>query len=254
MPLRPALKAHLDLNGLDSCSAPFPFASSTRVLDSPRVHFPPTPTMTSIALTHSPHAYDRAPIQVTPNSCALPERGARTYDDGAESTSPITADCYFQRRLPHPVHSMQGWAEDGSKYSISLISPDNFNTPISSLKTFPIEPDESDGLSGSPSSPSNAHKFGYVGSPVDKAYRYSNDDLASPAYDGYNESFSSSPDHPDAFSLLASNTPDSHNRSRSAWKKKKDRVQTRQTYRATYSSRDSLWPGDAVLEGCLGGF
>jgi hypothetical protein len=250
MPLRPALKAHLDLNGLDSCSAPFPFASSTRVLDSPRVHFPPTPTMTSIALTHSPHAYDRAPIQVTPNSCALPERNARTYDDGAESTSPISAEGYFQRRIPHPVHSMQGWTEDGSKYSISLISPDNSNTPISSLKTFPLDPDDSDGLCGSPSSPPNAHKFGYVGSPVDKIFRYSNDDLASP----YDEPFSSSPDHSNALSLLAPNTPDSHNRSRNAWRKKKDRLQAGQACRAAYGSRDSLWPGDAALEGCLGGF
>ncbi|KAH6911060.1 hypothetical protein BKA70DRAFT_51964 [Coprinopsis sp. MPI-PUGE-AT-0042] len=252
MPLRPALKAHLDLNGLDSCSAPFPFASSTRVLDSPRVHFPPTPTMTSIALTHSPHAYDRAPIQVTPNTCALPERGARTYDDGMESTSPMLAECYFQRRLSHPVHSMQGWTEDGSKYSISLISPDNSNTPISSLKTFPLEPDDAEGFCGSPSSPSNAHKFGYVGSPVDKIYRCSNDDFASP-YDGYNEPISQ-PDHADAFSLLAPNTPDSHNRSRNAWKKKKDRLQAGQAYRASYSSREGLWDGDTALEGCLGGF
>ena len=246
MPLRPALKAQLDLAGLDSGSAPFPFASSTRVLDSPRVHFPPTPTLTSIALTHSPHAYDRAPIQVTPNSCAMPERGARTYDDGVESTSPIAAECYFQRRRPYPVHSIQGWTDDGAKYSISLISPDNSNTPISSLKTFPIEPDGSDPLYGSPRSPPNTHPFGY-GSPVDRLFRCSDD--------RYSETVPQ-PDLTDAFLLLEPNTPDPHSRSRNAWKKKKDRLHTNQVCRASYvpTSRDELWPGDPALEGCLGGF
>lgn len=243
MPLRPALKAHLDLTGLqDNGSAPFPFASSSRVLDSPRVHFPPTPTLTSIALTHSPHAYDRAPIQVTPNSCAMPERGARTYDDGVESTSPIAVEGYFQRRCSYPIHSMQGWTDDGAKYSISLISPDSSNTPISSLKTFPIEPDVSDPLYGSPSSPSNAHTFGFFGSPVEKILRYQED--------GYGETIPQR-DSTDSFLLLEPNTPDPHNRSRNMWKKKKSQI-CRASYLAT--KHDELWPEDPALEGCLGGF
>ena len=247
--LRPALKAHLDLSGLqdNNGSAPFPFASSSRVLDSPRVHFPPTPTLTSIALTHSPHAYDRAPIQVAPNSCAMPERGARTYDDGAESTSPIAVEGYFQRRRSYPVHSMQGWTDDGAKYSISLISPDNSNTPISSLKTFPIEPDGSDPLYGSPSSPSNVSTFGYVGSPVDKILRYPEE--------VYSETIPQ-PDSADSFLLLEPNTPDSHHRSRNALKKKKDRLHASQVCRSSYlsTSHDALWPADPAMEGCLGGF
>src|ERR1700728_3993766 len=46
------------------------------------VHFPPSPN--SLAQTfsaYSPSLYDRSPIVVSPNSCALPERGCpgRTY-------------------------------------------------------------------------------------------------------------------------------------------------------------------------------
>ncbi|KAL0952084.1 hypothetical protein HGRIS_008720 [Hohenbuehelia grisea] len=57
--------------------SPFPFASSA--MNSPHVHFPPTPSMASTHTTHSPNTYDRAPIVVSPNICSLPERGGRVY-------------------------------------------------------------------------------------------------------------------------------------------------------------------------------
>jgi hypothetical protein len=51
------------------------------------VHFPPSPTLTRTFSAYSSTHYDRSPIVVTPNSCALPERGCpgRTYtlDDPA---------------------------------------------------------------------------------------------------------------------------------------------------------------------------
>lgn len=45
------------------------------------VHFPPSPIISKTFVAHSPSAYDRSPIVVVPNSCALPERGCpgRTY-------------------------------------------------------------------------------------------------------------------------------------------------------------------------------
>lgn len=50
---------------------PFPF--------SPHVHFPPTPALVSgTGNAHSSSAYDRAPITVSPNACALPPRGSCT--------------------------------------------------------------------------------------------------------------------------------------------------------------------------------
>lgn len=54
-----------------------PFATCASIL-SPRVHFPPTPSMVaSTHPVHSPQTYDRKPIVVSPNSCALPDRGER---------------------------------------------------------------------------------------------------------------------------------------------------------------------------------
>jgi len=55
------------------------------------VHFPPSPILTRTFSAYSPSAYDRSPIVVSPNACALPERGCpgRTYtlDDPASQTS-----------------------------------------------------------------------------------------------------------------------------------------------------------------------
>lgn len=63
----------------EAASNPLPFSSCSRILDSPHVHFPPTPILTSTATTHSSYSYDRAPIVVSPNVCALPERGSRKF-------------------------------------------------------------------------------------------------------------------------------------------------------------------------------
>lgn len=86
--LRPCLKVY----GSDQESpaptspSPFPFASCSSVL-SPRVHFPPSPALASTHFTHSSNQYDRAPIAVSPNVCALPPRNERTYYS-PESTHP----------------------------------------------------------------------------------------------------------------------------------------------------------------------
>ncbi|KAF4611417.1 hypothetical protein D9613_003839 [Agrocybe pediades] len=46
------------------------------------VHFPPSPALTRTFTVHSSSTYDRSPIVVSPNTCALPERGCpgRTYE------------------------------------------------------------------------------------------------------------------------------------------------------------------------------
>jgi hypothetical protein len=57
------------------------------------VHFPPSPSLTTHTFSvYSASAYDRSPIIVTPNSCALPERGCpgRTYNLDDDPTSPQT--------------------------------------------------------------------------------------------------------------------------------------------------------------------
>lgn len=56
------------------------------------VHFPPSPSLTTHTFSvYSASTYDRSPIVVSPNTCALPERGCpgRTYnlDDDCQTSS-----------------------------------------------------------------------------------------------------------------------------------------------------------------------
>jgi len=76
MASRPILKTNTDN---ETWGSPFPFAASSRIVDTPRVHFPPTPRLAATGTTHSPRIYDRAPIDVSPNACALPGRGERNF-------------------------------------------------------------------------------------------------------------------------------------------------------------------------------
>ncbi|TFK18214.1 hypothetical protein FA15DRAFT_675480 [Coprinopsis marcescibilis] len=154
MPLRPALKTELSEADLDS-SSPLPFASTARMLDSPRVHFPPTPTLVSVALTHSPISYDRAPIQVTPNTCALPERGARTYslteDTEDMSSSSYTAPWTIR---PRPGRVIYGRSGEGHSSPLASDLYDIISSPSMFLHTFSSESeDTSEGMSGLPGSP-----------------------------------------------------------------------------------------------------
>ena len=85
---RPILK-HFSSDSSDSSSpSPSPSRGSKARI---QVHFPTHPL--SLVSTHDAYssvAYDRSPIPITPNACALPERGCpgRTYgvdDDGSSS-------------------------------------------------------------------------------------------------------------------------------------------------------------------------
>lgn len=97
MTTRPILKSRPPRECLQPVLATLPVIGPP---NSPHVHFPPTPTLTSTHTTHSPFAYDRAPIVVSPNICALPERGGRVY---SPQTSPVFTHkppkgCYFHPR------------------------------------------------------------------------------------------------------------------------------------------------------------
>jgi len=85
--LRPCLKHSTDLDPPPGAnSSPFPFALCPAVMGQ-RVHFPPAPGLCQTHLTHSPSIYDRAPIVVLPNVCALPKRNDRTYTPHSECPS-----------------------------------------------------------------------------------------------------------------------------------------------------------------------
>jgi len=88
--LRPCLKHSTDIDPPPGAnSSPFPFALCPSAMGH-RVHFPPAPGLCQTHLTHSPSIYDRAPIVVLPNACALPERNERTYPPSSECPSSPT--------------------------------------------------------------------------------------------------------------------------------------------------------------------
>ncbi|KAK0185167.1 hypothetical protein F5146DRAFT_1071668 [Armillaria mellea] len=120
---------------------PFPFAGSATVVVSPglrslHVHFPPSASLASTFLTHSPNSYDRAAIIVSPNSLELPVRGDRVYSptsggfrsqDGV-STSPFE-EASFQ--VDSKLRSVPRLLD------VSQRSPTNL---AKALKTYPRSP------------------------------------------------------------------------------------------------------------------
>lgn len=60
-----------------------PFTTTDYVL-SPHVHFPPTPWITTVRFTHSPHTYDRAPIAISPNERLVPRRHRKVQSPPAD--------------------------------------------------------------------------------------------------------------------------------------------------------------------------
>lgn len=130
-------KPSLVLDTLSSSSTALPF-SKCATLHTPHVHFPPTPTMVTSTHIVPGCTYDRAPIRVSLNSCALPERNCRIF-----------GEC--------------GNDEEGSKQMVSSWKQDYFHpqanqtfepiprttSPVSisdSLQELCFESDESDDL------------------------------------------------------------------------------------------------------------
>ncbi|KAG2005904.1 hypothetical protein CC2G_002270 [Coprinopsis cinerea AmutBmut pab1-1] len=111
------------------------------------VHFPPTPALCSTYSAYSASAYDRTPIQVTKNICALPERNGRTYFCDESSTS--------SRRTPR--------SRDDRRAGLPQLIPD-----VSSSSS-----DESDAFHHSPSTyghPTPQYSYGANGLPMKYEY------------------------------------------------------------------------------------
>ncbi len=103
---------------------------------SPHVHFPPTPSLQSITFTHSPNSYDRAPIVVSPNSCALPDRDERVYNIPSP-TSPAsisgTKGSYFHPRAfeaCQPEQTSDGVPDLTFSSSESSDDSDGYGSPV----------------------------------------------------------------------------------------------------------------------------
>lgn len=135
-----------------------------RVVRSPErlhvVHFPPSPTLTRTYTAYPPSTYDRSPIVVAPNTCALPERGCpgRTYtlDDErpAISSSP-------SKRSQHGIHLHPRAVFNQSQASPSKLGGIDDGpqcTPWRSSPTQPpLIPDLSSGSDESDGSPPDSH-------------------------------------------------------------------------------------------------
>jgi len=78
----------------DSTNTPFPYAQCPRI-DTQHVHFPRTPDLTTSQMTHSSTIYDRAPILVSPNICALPPRSTGSTVMKSTKRPPFLAQDYF---------------------------------------------------------------------------------------------------------------------------------------------------------------
>ncbi|KAK0501037.1 hypothetical protein EDD18DRAFT_788215 [Armillaria luteobubalina] len=149
MSLRPILKPLATTSAVGSSSNPLPSSCCQPHINSPHVHFPPTPALSSTYVTHSSNAYDRAPITVSPNSCELPERGGRLYISNSPDISPKGSyfhpqayeACQPEPDLPSskfdvPDLSMSASSESedsdgyGSPQVVSLIPPSTTYPPI----------------------------------------------------------------------------------------------------------------------------
>jgi hypothetical protein len=109
------------------------------------VHFPPTSCPTTHTYqVYSSTAYDRSPIVVSPNTCALPARGCpgRTYN--LEEHEPQTLRRYqFGSHEAHPRAFALQRADAGRQ------STPSYHIPPPLIPDLSSESDESDGFSSS---------------------------------------------------------------------------------------------------------
>ncbi|KAF4568206.1 hypothetical protein EYR36_010215 [Pleurotus pulmonarius] len=147
--------------------------------DHHAVHFPPSPSLTRTFEAHCPSTYDRSPIVVLPNSCALPERGCpgRTYAAVDSSTSaspprsrqyagpspPTRTPMYAPKDLHPRALSRQHDLRDRDSSCSTPMGP--FSLPPPLIPDLSSESEESDGFVSppepnlfSPSSPRSSHR------------------------------------------------------------------------------------------------
>lgn len=123
------------------------------------VHFPPSPALCSTFSAYSPSTYDRSPIVVSKNVCALPERGGRTYvlDETACPRSSARAAHAQPSRSYHP----RAMHED-RRVAVPQLIPD-----VSSS-----ESDESDAFNNSPYGIPAASYYSYGSHGLPTKYEY----------------------------------------------------------------------------------
>jgi len=124
--------------------SPRPILKQTQSKPQPHphgVHFPPSPSLTRTFTAHSAAAYDRSPIVVAQNSCALPERGCpgRTYLLEETTACYPRGIAYARDYHPRALAFASATHAGISSSSVPQLIPDMYS-----------ESDESDGFSSVP--------------------------------------------------------------------------------------------------------
>lgn len=208
--------------------------------EPPQVHFPPTPSLTKTYPTHSGSMYDRAPIVVLPNDCALPERGCpgRTYTTSSRSRSSNT-------------NAVAGSSKDRCSPSASgkhvhpRVVEDIRNRQFGPPPLIPdissSESDESDGVVSPPPEYSSVS----AGASTQHYYAYPVS-IASPTQEQLNKAL--------AFLPHAPSLP-SAGKDCSKSNKERKRRSTNGTATPRFKSEDNTRSfAETSLDGCLGGF
>ncbi|KAF5326528.1 hypothetical protein D9611_000983 [Ephemerocybe angulata] len=219
------------------------------------VHFPPSPSLCRTFAAHPPTIYDRTPIVVSKNSCALPERGCpgRTYV--LEEHSQRTAA--FRSYHPRPINTSTSSYRPVDSEHRSLADLPQLVPDLSS------ESDESDGFVPSPQMPPHLYSYGAHGLPAkyDSGNSSYFDYPPSNAKDGINAlAFLPYPPSPPANYNCSSDESQaskprkkrSESRRRHDGASEPDRIPTSSRRREYLASQYSGF--GARDDGCLGGF
>lgn len=257
-----------------------------RAIGSPErlhaVHFPPSPTLTRTYTAYPPSAYDRSPIEVAPNTCALPERGCpgRTYTlDGEPPARPPPPST----RSQHGIHiHPRAVFYNRSPISPSWPSGIDDGPQRASRRSSPVQPpltpdlssesDESDGFTSPPNS-SNASLTPAPSISWSHALGDPSVYLMTPSYDHYDYPTNSPNVHSTLSYLPYSHSPDSTHKVRR--RRQRDRSRERERERGSkygaYGVDDeahnspsykpstpygsfSTYALDGSEDSCLGGF
>lgn len=197
----------------------------------PQVHFPPTPSLTQTHYTHDGQTYDRAPIVVAPNECALPERGCpgRTYE------------CKSAKVLKSGKHPHPRAAEASADGRIPYFGPSQAYSPSRGppalVPDISSESDDSDGVVSPPPEYSIVCGAGTAGQHYAHAIR-----IASPSQEQLDKAL--------AFLPHAPSSPPKQDSSQ-----KRDKDRKRRSDNVRFKSEDGARSFAASsLDGCLGGF
>ncbi|KAG8989193.1 hypothetical protein FRB90_002373 [Tulasnella sp. 427] len=234
------------------CSTPVASAGPAHHHHHPHssVRFPSSPKLSTVHFTHCPTSYDRTPIVVSQNSCAMPERGCRNYATEGQQQQ------FAWGRSFHPS-AFNAYRPMGT--SDELFMDPGLLPP--GLSSDDGSSEESDGIASPPpeaiqASSDGSHYRAYVPSQSHlHTDPLSHPPIPHPSIDAYDTTSSSNSSNATDYSL--SFLP--HPPAISTCSSKKSRDKSKQHHHreprsaATASSFSSSW-GQSDESSCLGGF